>query len=392
MSAFFAFQLEIHAAAKHAEAVASAGMCFFHNQNIAYSHVHENHRLSYTFIYQHIIAHSLMNIKCYKNIFERKGRYKMKKYMPEGYLIRTQENLNSLMSPSALNQACSSGKILEARVTVCDKEHNLHVDLGCMKGIIPRAEGALGIDDGSVRDIAIISRVNKPCMFRIKGFENDAGGNPVAILSRRDVQNECMKEYVRKLIPGCVIDAVVTHMESFGVFADIGAGICALMPIDSISVSRIPHPDARFTVGQRIRAVVKSTEGGRITLSCKELLGTWEENAARFKPGETVPGIIRSVERYGVFVELAPNLAGLAEYVANVAPGQCAGVYIKNLIPERMKIKLIIVDAFDASYPAPQTEFFFNGDYMQNWVYSPACCSRKIESVFSDLSLTETAI
>ncbi|MCQ2463413.1 MAG: S1 RNA-binding domain-containing protein [Clostridia bacterium] len=317
----------------------------------------------------------------------------MKKYMPEGYLIRTQENLNSLMSVSALNQAYSLGKTLEARVTMCDKEHNLHVDLGCMKGIIPRAEGALGIDDGTVRDIAIISRVNKPCMFKIKGFENDEKGNPVAILSRREVQSECMKEYIRKLIPGCVIDAVVTHMEPFGVFADIGAGICALMPIDSISVSRIPHPDARFTVGQKIRAVVKNADAdGRITLSCKELLGTWEENAARFKSGETVPGIIRSVEKYGIFVELTPNLAGLAEYVPNVSAGQCAGVYIKNLIPERMKIKLIIVDAFDASYPAPQTEFYFNGDFMNSWVYSPECCPRKIETVFSDLSLTDTAI
>lgn len=310
--------------------------------------------------------------------------FKMKKFYPENYLISSEENISSLSSKSALKEAYYSGKILEARAALCDKDHNLHVDLGVMKGIIPRCEGALGIDDGSVRDIAIISRVNKPVMFKITDFKTDESGQTYAVLSRRQVQLEAQEEYISTLVPGSIIDAVVTHMEPFGVFADIGAGISALMPIDSISVSRIPHPSARFSAGQKIKAVVKSIdETGRITLSYKELLGTWEENAELFKAGETVPGIVRSVERYGIFVELRPNLAGLAEYVPGVEPGQHASVYIKNLIPERMKIKLIIVDSFDAQYPNEPTQYYINGDYIDRWVYSPASCEKVIETVFA---------
>lgn len=317
----------------------------------------------------------------------------MKKYYPENYLITTDENKNSLSSRSALKEAFLSGKVLEARAVMCDKDHNLHVDLGVMKGIIPRNEGALGIDNGSVRDIAIISRVNKPVVFKITGFETNESGEPVAILSRRAVQNACNEEYISKLCPGTVIDAVITHMEAFGVFADIGAGISALMPIDSISISRIPHPSARFSTGQKIKAVVKSIdECGRITLSYKELLGTWEENAAFFTPGETVPGIVRSVERYGIFVELKPNLAGLAEYCPGVTPGQHASVYIKNLIPERMKVKLIIVDSFDAEYPTEPAQYFINNDYIDRWVYSPRESEKTIETVFSDFQLTKNVI
>ena len=317
----------------------------------------------------------------------------MKKYFPENYLISTQENKNVLLSKASLKEAYYSGKILEARATVCDKDHNLHVDLGVMKGIIPRDEGAIGISDGSVRDIAIISRVNKPVVCRIIDFRTDEKGEVYAVLSRKSVQEDCMREYISTLSPGCVIDAVVTHMESFGVFADIGAGISALMPIDSISVSRIPHPSARFTPGQKIKAVVKGVDSeGRITLSYKELLGTWEENAALFKPGETVPGIVRSVERYGIFVELKPNLAGLAEYVPGVVPGQHASVYIKNLIPERMKIKLIIVDSFDAEYPNEAVTYYNEGDYIDRWVYSPESCNKKIETVFSSYELTQEVI
>lgn len=317
----------------------------------------------------------------------------MKKYYPENYLIGTQENKNALSSKAAVKEAYYSGKILEVRATVCDKDHNLHVDLGVMKGIIPRNEGAIGIEDGSVRDIAIISRVNKPVMCKIIDFTTDEKGEVIAVLSRKAVQLDCMREYVSSLVPGQVIEAVVTHMESFGVFADIGAGICALMPIDSISVSRIPHPSARFTAGEKIKAVVKSVdENGRITLSYKELLGTWEENAALFKAGETVPGIVRSVERYGIFVELKPNLAGLAEYVPGVVPGQHASVYIKNLIPERMKIKLIIVDSFDAEYPNEPVAYYNNSSFIDRWVYSPECCNKKVETVFCDYELTQDAI
>lgn len=317
----------------------------------------------------------------------------MKKYFPENYLIATQENKNILSSKAALKEAFYSGKILECRATVCDKDHNLHVDLGVMKGIIPRDEGAVGIDDGSVRDIAIISRVNKPVVCRIIDFKNDEKGETYAVLSRKSVQQDCMREYISKLSPGCVIDATVTHMESFGVFADIGAGISALMPIDSISVSRIPHPSARFVPGQKIKAVVKSIdENGRITLSYKELLGTWQENAAGFAAGETVPGIVRSVERYGIFVELRPNLAGLAEYVPGVVPGQHASVYIKNLIPERMKIKLIIVDSFDAEYPNEPVKYYNDSDFISHWVYSPENCNKKIETIFSSHELTQDAI
>ncbi len=317
----------------------------------------------------------------------------MKKYYPENCLIHTQENKNVLLSVAGIKDACYTSRTIEARATVCDKDHNLHVDLGVMKGIIPRDEGAIGIEDGSTRDIAIISRVNKPVLCKITGFATNEKGETYALLSRKAVQLEYMRDYISRLTPGCIIDAVVTHMEPFGVFADIGAGICALMPIDSISVSRIPHPSARFSPGDKIRAVVKSVdEKGRITLSYKELLGTWEENAALFKPGETVPGIVRSVERYGIFVELRPNLAGLAEYVPGVVPGQHASVYIKNLIPERMKIKLIIVDSFEAEYPKESVTYYTDGDFINRWVYSPECSEKRIETVFSDFELTQDVI
>ena len=303
-------------------------------------------------------------------------------YYPEGKLLNTVENLSALQSLSALNDAYHEGRILEARAVVCDSSHNLTVDLGAIKGIIPREEGAIGIREGTVRDIAVISRVNRPVCFIITDLRKNEAGKPIAILSRRLAQERCMREYISQLIPGDIIDAKVTHLDSFGAFADIGCGIVSLLPIDAISGSRIDHPRERLSVGMEIRAVIKSVENGRISLTHKELLGTWEENVQRFSVGETVAGIIRSVEDYGAFVELTPNLAGLAEMKEDLRPGQQASVYIKNIIPARMKIKLIIIDTFAYDYRPAEPEYFYHGDHIDSFCYSPASSEKVIATIF----------
>ena len=304
-------------------------------------------------------------------------------FKPEGWRIHSDENRHACRSLPALQEAAEKGLILEARASLCTTNHDLIVDFGFCKGIIPRLEGAIGMDDGSTRDIALISRVNKPVCFQVLRIGRDTNGDPLPILSRRNAQLKCQQEYLSQITPGDVIDVRVTHLEPFGCFVDIGCGIPSMIPIDSISVSRIFHPGDRFRCGQDIKAVVRSKEeNGRITLSHRELLGSWEENAALFSVGETVSGIVRSVEPYGIFVELTPNLAGLAEPKEGVHPGQLASVYIKSLLPEKMKVKLIIVDAFDALHEAEPLRYFRLGGHIDRWIYSPPTANRIISSEF----------
>ena len=306
----------------------------------------------------------------------------MTEYLPEGCLISSPENQDIINSEFLLKEACANGKILEAKAKLCDSDHNLIVNLGIMKGVIPRDEGAIGIKEGTVRDIAIISRVNRPVCFVITGFEKDDNGKTYAVLSRAKAQKICMENYINNLSKGDVVNAKITHLENFGAFADIGCGIIALMPIDTISVSRIEHPKERFSVGMEIKAVIKSIENGRISLSHKELLGTWQENADKFVIGETVAGIVRSVESYGAFVELSPNLAGLAESKDGVKVGQQASVYIKSIIPNKMKIKLIIIDTFDYKYNPQTPEYFSEESHIDKFTYSPVNCEKLIETSF----------
>lgn len=305
----------------------------------------------------------------------------MNGFFPEGWDVSATDS-KKLFTPAFLTEAQAKQTVLESVVTMCDAAHNLIVDLGCMMGVIPREEGAIGISDGSTRDIALISRVGKPVSFVISEIRVDDFGRPCAYLSRKRAQELCKKYITGVKKIGDVINARVTHLESFGAFCDIGCGNIALLPIDAISVSRISHPRDRFKAGDDIKAIIKNiAEDGRITLSHKELLGTWEENAELFSAGQTVTGVIRSVEDYGVFVELTPNLAGLAEPRPDVFIGQQASVYIKSIIREKMKIKLIIIDSSDSDY-TPPLKYFFTGESIGEWDYSPCDCCKRIATKF----------
>lgn len=303
----------------------------------------------------------------------------MNEYLPEGARFTDFRRLDT----ATLKRAYEQHLYLEARPLMCDSEHNLHFQLGSVHALMPREECALGIADGSVRDIAVISRVNKPTGFYITELYENGEGEYSAVLSRVERQRECEDNYISNLTSGDVIDARITRIESFGAFCDIGSGITALLPVDSISVSRIPSPEARFRTGDMIKAVVRSfDERGRIVLSHKELLGTWEENSSLFNVGETVTGVVRSTENYGVFVELTPNLAGLAEFNVSAVPGQSASVFIKNINPEKMKIKLIIVDTDSASPPTVPLKYFISEGHIDYWQYSPDCSERTVFTRF----------
>ena len=258
---------------------------------------------------------------------------------PEGY---TKEEL--LL---ALQQR----KILQAPAIKCDERHDLHIALGCCAGVMPRAEAARGILGGETRDIAILSRVGRPVCFTVMGFAPDG----TALLSRRSAQEAALEQIFREKRPGDILPAVVTGLAPFGAFCDIGCGAVGLLGLRNLCVSRLTHPREMLRVGQQLPVLIQSLDPARrrVGLTLRELLGTWQENAARFRAGQTVTGIACGKTDYGVFIALTPNLCGLAERDDTLEPGQPVCVYIKAIHPETLKLKLTVLHRLDTVPPQP---------------------------------------
>jgi len=263
------------------------------------------------------------------------------KFIPEGW-----NEVNKVFSLDELNMASINGNIIEAKVTKCDSNYNLYLDLGNnITGIIPREEvEAVNIDEtGFPKPNICTSKINKFVQFKVK----DTSKKDAVILSRRAVGREAMSWMKNDLKEGMTVCGIVKNIRPYGAFVEIGGGIVGLVHIEDISVARIKTPFERLKIGQKINIVIKSIDRktNRVILSYKEMYGTWEENISDLKEGMTVKGIARETEKSknGIFVELKPNLIGMAEYKEDIEYGQDVDVYIKKIIPEKKKVKLIIV-------------------------------------------------
>lgn len=164
----------------------------------------------------------------------------MHDFWPEGRRYATQENQHFLSSRAGLEAAWRQQIILEGLALRCDPTHALTVQLGDTVGVIPREECALGIREGSTRDIAILTCVGKAVSFVVTGFANG-----VPQLSRRLAQERALAQLLQCQL-GDILPATVTHLEPYGAFLDIGCGVPSLLPLKTLSISRIPHPNCRF--------------------------------------------------------------------------------------------------------------------------------------------------
>lgn len=271
--------------------------------------------------------------------------------------------------PEALRRGMVTGEIFKAMCVKCDQHHRLHVDLGPVNGIIPREESVLGLTEGKVREIAVLSRVGKPVSFQVLDF--DRNGN--AILSRRAAQLEARNYFLNTARPGDVVPAIVQSVADFGVFCDIGCGFTALMRIDRCCISRLQSARELYRPGQEIVAAILSADDreGLVNLTGREVLGTWAENAALFAQGQTVTGTVRSIMPYGAFVELTPNLSGLAEIIPGLQPGQRVSVYLRAILPEQHKVKLNILEILPAAETTSAPTYFLTEGHLDSWEYYP---------------------
>ena len=260
--------------------------------------------------------------------------------LPEGW-----ENTELMLNMEDINLAWQSGQIIQGKVENCDSSYNLHINLGeNIEGIIPRDEiEAVNIDNlGLPRPNICVNKVNQYVQFKVKDIVDDK-----VILSRKSVGNEVLRWINTELKEGDIVNGIVKNIRPYGAFIELGGGIVGLLHIEDMSVARIKSPNERFSIGQKVEVMIKSIDRNlkRVILTYKELLGTWEDNIKEYNEGQTVTGIVRDTEKSknGIFIELKPNLVGLAEYKDDIEYGKQVDVYIKKIIPEKKKVKLLIV-------------------------------------------------
>lgn len=213
---------------------------------------------------------------------------------------------NRARQQAALEEAITSGKTLEGRVTEVVKG-GLLVDVG-MRAFVPASQ----IDEQYVEDL-------KPYIgqtFTFKVIQHDLP-NGKLILSRKAILNEAKagrrRETLATLAEGQRLPGVVKRIMEYGVFVDIG-GIEGLLHISEMSWKRIKHPAEIFRLGDHIEVEVLKfdREKNRISLGYRRSEeDPWLSAAEMYPEGTLVRGIVKKLENFGAFIELDTGIHGL---------------------------------------------------------------------------------
>ncbi len=135
-------------------------------------------------------------------------------------------------------------------------------------------------------------------------------------LSLRQAERNPWEELSVSHPVGHVIDGEVRNLTEFGAFVQITDEIDGLIHVSDMSwTKRVKHPGEVLNKGDKIKARITGidVENQRVSLSIKEFMpNEWDDFASAHKVGDRVTGRVVNVTDFGLFVEIASGLEGLA--------------------------------------------------------------------------------
>jgi small subunit ribosomal protein S1 len=164
------------------------------------------------------------------------------------------------------------------------------------------------------------------------------------IVSEKAVWETKQESVISKYKVGDNVEGDVTAVTDFGAFVRFDANLEGLVHISEIAWQRIEHPRDILKVGDHVRAEIINIEGSKIFLSMKKLIDDpWKSVKERYKMGQMVKGRVLKINPFGLFVELDPDIHGLA-HVSELAAKPVRDVNEIARVGDEFEFKIVSID------------------------------------------------
>ncbi|MCB9528472.1 MAG: S1 RNA-binding domain-containing protein [Myxococcales bacterium] len=237
----------------------------------------------------------------------------------------------------ALGERVRVGERLQGKVTQI-KDFGVFIDLGDgLEGMIHVSELSHG-HVGHPRE-----RVNEGDAVEVEVIRVDTERGRIA-LSMKALERDPWSVFVDELQVGQTLKGTVDRIQPFGAFVKLADGIDGLLHVSGITTERrIEDPAEVLTAGQEIEVVVEKIERDRkrIGLVTPEVAAERQPVAVEVKVDDVVRGPVVRVERYGVFVEIAPKVVGL---VPNAEMDTERGADHQKMFPVGTEIEAVVLE------------------------------------------------
>lgn len=244
----------------------------------------------------------------------------------------------------------NEGSIIDVRVTAANKG-GLECEVGGLRGFIPAGQVAVY----RVEDFSQFVGERWACLVQEVNPERRK-----LVLSRRAViereKAEAKEKVMAELQVGAVMEGIVTRIQDFGAFVDIG-GVDGLLHVSRMAWQRIKHPSEMLEVGQKVKVKVTQIdqETGKIGLSLRDLMADpWVGATIKYKQGDVVRGpVVRVLDKVGAFVQLEPGIDGMV-HISEIAysrvfrvtdflkEGEDVEAKVLSIDPEQKRISLSV--------------------------------------------------
>lgn len=205
--------------------------------------------------------------------------------------------------------ALEIGQVVEARCIGMVKG-GLELMVANHKAFMPASQ----VDTHYVKDISIY--LNEKVICEVVELNRKRGR---LVLSRRKVveveQAKRREELLSSLEVGRQLTGVITSIQPYGAFADIG-GIDGLIHVSDMSYERVADPASVVKEGQEVKVQIlkvdRDQDPPRVGLGMRQCMADpFESSISELSEGQTVTGKVTKIMPFGAFVEIAPAVEGL---------------------------------------------------------------------------------
>jgi small subunit ribosomal protein S1 len=260
-------------------------------------------------------------------LFDESGRYSDLKIGDRAYAtVLELENEKGQMELSfriaghqqaweELDEMLGEGRIVEASIVDANKG-GLIVRVGRVEGFLPVSQLTMEhyprVEGGDKNKILERLKTYMTKKFSVKIIDVDEAEDKL-IVSEKAAWEEEQASLLSKYKVGDHVKGRVTGVVDFGAFVEFAPGLEGLVHISELAWQRIDHPRDVIHVGDNVEAEIIQIDGSKISLSMKKLKqDPWASVRDRYQVGQTVQGRVLKVNPFGAFVELDPDIHGLA--------------------------------------------------------------------------------
>jgi len=271
----------------------------------------------------------------------------------DGYAVLSLKRADRERYVTALEAAFAKKETVNVRVKDANRG-GLLVEFGNIEGFMPVSQLATAHYPkvGGDRD-QIQHRLKDliGTMLDAKVINFDPRANKL-IFSEKAAGDALAEERAGELPIGTKLTGSITGIVDFGLFVRVN-DVEGLVHISEVSWDRVTNLRELFNVGDSVDVIVTDVTGGRVSLSMKRLTSDpWVEKVASLKIGQPITGTVSKVTSFGAFVEVAPDVLGLAhisefglsgeERLADVVKtGEPADFMVKSIDMAQHRINLV---------------------------------------------------